>query len=422
MSEHNHSHEHTPVKQGIPVDPADTRRLYKEAHTNLGTPVGYFLAKAAEAQIKYERAYWMRRVDGARYTAKLATNRARLTQRAIENMEAENRLSGTEGSLKLERIVGNAVVLSLIPGVKAPPGGYSLVRRTAGETGTEGYGAPRGTQWVIQNLRMNTIQEFAVISQDNITAKEVQGPWLAVPIGNISTDQINAAEEARAKQEYEANEAEEAQRIKEHAEQVAQRREGRAEALREQQEQADIDNARREREIEEQRLAHEKAVSELHLVGPRNMEIRLRDTGAGIVADIKFMRGVKAPDFYQFVVNNNVLGYYPDGRHSGRKSENHIYERSVPVIPGQDNRVHIYGSTPHGNGGNPITIPVPKSLCDEEAPNLSRMELIMSAIRIYTGPRTRNGAPYLRDLRRQANISDITSKERYEAYKKVKNA
>ena len=412
------------MKQGIPVEPKETRRLYEELQTTEDSIVKYFLDKAAEAQIQYDRVYWLRRVDGAKYNAQLEANRARLTQRAIENMEAENRLSGTEGSLNLERTVGNAVVLSLILGVKAPPGGYSLVRRTAGETGTEGYGAPRGIQWVVQNLKMNSIQEFAVVSNDNQTAKSVVGPWLSVPIGNISTDQIQAAEEARAQQEYEANEAEQAQRAKEYSEQVAQRREDRAEALREQQAQADIDNAQREQKIEEQRIAHEKAVSELHLVAPRDMEIQLRDTGAGIVADIKFKRGKKAPDFYQFVVNGNVLGYYPDGRHSGRKSEDHIYERSVLVIPGIDNRIYVYGSTPHGDGGNPITIPVPKSLCDDDDDDKEsdRMSKIIAAVFNYTGRCTRSGAPYLRDLRRQSGINNITSKERYEAYKIVQNA
>ena len=48
----------------------------------------------------------------------------------------------------------------------------------------------------------------------------------------------------------------------------------------------------------------------------------------------------------------------------------------------------------------------------------SRMDLIVAAVRTFTGRRTRDGRPYVRDLRKHADrIPNITTAERDEAYK-----
>ena len=367
MSEHDHQHEHKArqTKYGE-VDPAQAARLRAEARENTGD-VAWALQMAADSDTQSEQLFWLRKVDGFRYMADRQAARDRLDQQARRNLEADERLAGTEASLRIVRIVGNACILALVPGAKRAPGKYALARRIAGETGTEGYGAPRGDQWVVQSLRMNALHEFSVVSEDSDSAKEVRGPWLSVPIGSVSTDAINAREREKAEALYAEREAAHARAAQAHSDKVAKRRQEQADALKQQQADADAMNAKRDREWEEKKAAHEKAVRELPLTAPRDMGIRLRDLkGAGMVADISFLRGTKAPNLYQFKVDGSVLGYHPDGRHSGRKPENHRYERTVTVPRGRNVEIHIYAVTDHGDSPNkPFTIPVPQSLCDD---------------------------------------------------------
>lgn len=49
----------------------------------------------------------------------------------------------------------------------------------------------------------------------------------------------------------------------------------------------------------------------------------------------------------------------------------------------------------------------------------TRMDKIVSAIQTYTGRRTKDGRPWVRYLRKHADMPDITTKERDEAYKKA---
>ena len=414
MGEHDHEHQLRQTKFGE-VDPEQSLRLAAEARENIGTNVGWALQKASEAQTQSEVEFWLAKVDGFRYMAQRQIARAKLDATAIRNLQADERLAGTEASLQVDTISGDACVLAYVRGPKAPPGGYTLIRRVAGETATEGYGQPPyGNKWVPRGLRMGVVHEFAVASWDSDTAKCVQGPWLSVAIGNVSDEAIQAAEQERYRQLYMEREARHAREAQEHSDAAAQRRQDQAEALREQQEAADAMNARRDREWQEKQAAHEKAVSELSLVAPREMEIRLRDLkGAGMVADISFLRGTKAPNIYQFKVNGTVLGYYPDGRHSGRKPENHRYERTVNVPRGQNVEIHVYGVTDHGDGGDEIILHVPQSLEQD------RPEKIEQATRTFVGRRTRSGKPYVKVLRRHSKMPDISVEERNTAHAAV---
>ena len=416
--DHDHEHEHAPAPVGVPVDEEETAQLSALAVIKRGTAEGYFLTKAANSSIQYERAYWMRRVDGARYNAARKRSKQKLTRRAQENIEAEERLFGTEATLEIIRIVGNAVVLKMNRG-ESRAGGYSLVGKISGQKGQTGHGAPHyPSHWVIQNLDMGTVYEFAVVSEDDQTAKEVMGPWLSVPIGNVSTEAIQTAEKTKAAQEYQDREELEAELERQHKEKVAKRRQERQEQLDLQREESKKDRERRERERIRREEIHKKAVKELPLVGPREMELRLNDRkGPFIDLEITFKRGKKAPQIYQFKLNGTVLGYYPDGRHSGRKRADHVYRRTVQVPRGQKTTLHVYGVTEHGDGGEPITIDVPKSLCEDEETSSSRMDNIIAAVRSFSGRRTRDGRPHLSDLRWDSGIKDITSKERNEAHK-----
>ena len=417
MSEHDHSHAPPPD----PVDPDETGRLREETHQNVGTPVGYFLAKAAEAQSQRERVFWLGKVDSARYFAARDEAQDYLTHRAQQNAEAEARLFGTEASVELVRAVGNACVLRLKPGEKTP-GKWSLIRRVAGETGTEGYGPPPyGDQWVPRDLRMGTIHEFAVVSEDVGGHAQVTGPWLAVPIGSVSTATIHEAARAAAEREYREREDAEAERQREHSAKVAQQRQDHADALTRQQEQADIDNARRERERIEREEAHEKAVKELPLMRPRDIDVRLRGLPDGrVLADIGWTRGEKKPLHYKFVLNGSVLGDDPGGRWSGAKPAGHRYSRTVEVPKGKTSTVVIAGVTNHGDGEVEFPIKVKADFCEPGDEEPSRMDRIVAAVRTFTGRRTRRGAPYLRDLRRHAGMRDITSKERHEAHRRAR--
>lgn len=362
MGEHDHAHGPA-IAAADPVDAGETADLRGEAKANAGTPVGYFLGRAAESGTGRERTYWLGRVDSARYFAARAEARARLDARARANLDADERLLATEASVELARTVGNAVVLRLVVGERPAPGGYSLIRRLAGESGTEGYGAPRSNQWVVQGLRMNVVHEFAVVSADEGSAKEVQGPWLSVPIGTVATADIQAAQVAAARREYQAREAAEAARAHEHSEAVTARRQKRAADIAAQGAAAREANERRDREHAARMAAHRKAVEELPLVEPRDVQLHLRDQGAaGMVCDVSFRRGEKPGRLWQFKVNGSVLGYPPDGRYSGRKSPDHVYRRSVPVHRGMVNEIAVYAVTDHGDARSAHKIDVPETL------------------------------------------------------------
>ena len=424
MGEHDHNHEHAArqTKYGA-LDPEETRRLREEVHRNIGTSVGYFLSKAAECETQSERVFWLGKVDSARYFAEREAAKEKLDRTALRNLEAVKRLEGTEASLHLDRVVGNACIVKMEADPARPsPGGYYLVRRVSGETGKTAYGSPMGGQWVVQGLAMDRLHEFAVVSQDDQTAQEVTGPWLQVAIGSVSTEFLQEAERAEAERLYNEREALEKERQAAHAAGMAKLREERAEDLAQQQRDADVMNAKRERERVEREEAHAKAVKELPQCAPVDLKFQLRDQkGSHILCDITFKRGQKACKLFQFQVNGTVLGYYPDGRHSGRKRAGHVYKRTVNLPRGQDSKIRVYAVTDHGDAGDTVTLPVPQSLCDPEparepAP-ANRMDRIIAAVRSFTGRKTRSGKPWLRPLRRHADMDDITGRERDNAHR-----
>ena len=353
-------HEHMPVAD--PVDRAQTERLRRDAREAGSTSVGYFLGKAAEAPTQKERTYWLNRVDSALYFEARAKYREYLDARTRESLDADRRLVGTEATLVADRIVGNAVVLRLVPGLSTPAGGYSLVRRLAGKTGLTGYGADRNGQWVVQKLQSNATHEFAVVSQDT-TAREITGPWLSVVIGTVTTREIQAGQEAEAKRQYEAAEAAEREKQRLHSERVARERRERAEAIERQKEEARVNRERMERQRIEREETHRKAVERLPFTAPRLMQFNLRDQNLpGMTLDISFRRGEDTCQMFLFKVNDTVLGDPPDGSYSGRKNPNHVYRRSVQLPRGRTSTVQVYSVTPHGNAGDPVEIVVGNSL------------------------------------------------------------
>ena len=359
---HAHDHKHYLPPESDPVDPAVTLELESDPLFASSTPIGYFLQKAAKSPTQTERTYWLGRVDSARYFAARDDTQDYLDQRAKENAEADARLFGTEASLITIKIVGNAVILQLVSGENVPAK-FTLVRRLQGQTGTTGYGPPNGDQWVVQGLDTDSVHEFAVVSEDGFSAKEVIGPWLAVPIGNVTTIEIQDTQRANAQQQYDENEAAERERERIAQEAADTRREQRRQDIAAQEEAARIERAKMDQGIAERQQIHDDAVEELPLIAPRDVKFHLRDLGkAGMVADITFRRGKKKCQLFQFKVNGTVLGYFPDGRHSGRKSEDHIYERTVTVIRGQKNTIQIYGVTAHGNSGDEQLLDVPNEL------------------------------------------------------------
>ena len=66
--------------------------------------------------------------------------------------------------------------------------------------------------------------------------------------------------------------------------------------------------------------------------------------------------------------------------------------------------------------GNIIEWPE-REIAPEPEPEPSRMDLIVASIKTFTGRRTRDGRPYVRDLRKHAGMPDITTSERNKAHK-----
>ena len=363
----SHEHQHDDAPPPDPVDAAETARMKAEAEAEGPTPVGYFLGQAANAGTQRERDYWLARVDGARYMADRQAARDDLAEKARESMEARARLIGTEASLELVRTVGNAVVLRLLPGERAPAG-FSLVRRLAGETGTEGYGAPRGDQWVVQGLRQDAVHEFAVVSEDRGGHAEVRGPWLAVPIGDTSTAEIQDRQRAEADQQAREQRERQEQAAREHSERVARERAERRERDRQAAEQARLEREQMERDRIRREEEHARAVEELPLMAPRNLTWELRDQGLPTMTlDVSWQRGERMPKLFQFKLNGSVLGY--SGEYDGVKPADHIYRRTVQVPRGQVSRLEVYAVTPHGDGSSgERTIEVPQSLPRERSP------------------------------------------------------
>lgn len=417
MEHHDHAPAHLQHAEADPVDPDQTARLLALSGEpeHAGTPIAYFLSEAAAARTRYARRYWLRRVEGAEHNLERAKGRERLAAAARRSLEAWEETAGTEAQLSVDRIVGNSVVLRLIPGLKRPTGHYSLERRRAGERGTTDEGRPREWKgshfWTVQQLDMGAVHEFAVCSNHDGGHAWVTGPWLAVPIGTVSTKTIQDADAAEAARERDEAFAQAA----EHTARVQRERVERAEALEAQGEAARAANERREAEIAAKMELHRQAVEELPQCAPRDMTVNIRKAGKMLLADIRFKRGLKAPDIYQFKVNGTVLGYFPDGRHSGRKPLDHVYERTVELPQGVVSRVEVYGVTKHGDAS------VAQEVSDEsEAPRMTR---ITGAVRRYHGQRTRGrpaGRPYLRQLRAQSGIDDISARERDRAFAATK--
>ena len=360
--DHDHHHDHHQEEHDDPVNPAETTKLQAEAQAAGSTPVGYFLGKAAGSTTQKERVFWLGKVDSARYFADRQRWRDKMDQRARESMEAEERLMGTEASLALERTVGNACILKLVEGDKKP-GKYSLIRRLQGEQGATGHGPPSNGQWVIQGLSNNAVHEFAVVSEDSTSAKEIQGPWLPVPIGMVSTQEIQAQKQAKAERQYRVAEEAEARKAREHSEKVALQRRKRQEQIKRQEERARKQREQIERDIARRQKEYDEGMAVIHEIAPRDMILQLRDQNLpGMTLDISFVRGTRKPQIYQFKVNGTVLGYSPDGRHSGSKPDGHIYHRSIQVPRGQITTLRVYGVNKYGDAGDEHTIDVPHNL------------------------------------------------------------
>ena len=418
--EHHHEHEPpVPDRSGDKVDPDQTERLLALAGEHPGTPLAHFAFQAAKAAKPYDRAYWLRRVEGAEHNAERARAKAKLAAAERDALERWERTAGTEAELNVRRVIGNGVVLGLVPGMKRPTGGYSLTWRRQGETRGTGEGRPipdgkGGHQWVVQGLPLGEVVEFTAVSEDESGYTEVTGPVLAVPIGVVTTAAVNAAAAAEAKREHDEAEAAAA----EETARVQRERLERAEALQAQGEAARAANVRREAEALHRRKVHREAVAELPRCAPRELSYKLRDTKGPLLCDITFRRGLKAPDIYQFRVNGTVLGYFPDGRHSGRKPPDHLYRRTVEIPRGRPSRIEVYGVTRHGNAEGGLVIGEP----DQPDTRQARIE---AAVRDYEGPRTLgfpSGRPYLRPLRKRAKMPDITGKERDAAARTVAGA
>ena len=79
----------------------------------------------------------------------------------------------------------------------------------------------------------------------------------------------------------------------------------------------------------------------------------------------------------------------------------------------------------HQRRGAKIAEPVTMSNEREEEKTvrkiLSRQERILETVRNFNGKRTRDGRPYLRHLRKDASLPDISRQERDEAYRTVQN-
>ena len=345
------------------VDAEQTARLKADAAKVKGTPLAYFLLRAAGAQTDKERKFWLNKVDSALYFEARKKYQRYLDQRSRENFEADLRLAGTEASVILIRTVGNACVLELQKGMKQADG-YSLIRRTQGEATTEGYGDPfTNGQWVIQNLQMGVVHQFAVVSEDDNSNKEVQGDWLEVSIGSTTTAEIQQRERAEADRQYQAAEEKQRREQADHVAKVAARRKARAEAIKRQEEEARIERERIERERIAQEKRYELEKSRLHEIAPRDLQLQLRENELGdMQLDITFERGLRTCDIYQFQLNGSVMGYYPDGRHSGRKRSGHRYHRTLTVLRGRVNTLRVYGVNDWGDAGELLEIHVPEYL------------------------------------------------------------
>lgn len=422
---HEHNHEHIPEEvfrevSRDPVDPTETERLKTQAFKAGSASEGYFLQQAANSKTKYERAYWMRRVEGARHNIERQKARDKLAAATQRNLDADMRLEGTERSLEIVRIVGNAAVLKaakLFPGenlkdAKQAPGGYSLVGRIAGRKGEFAWGNRKPLKncnsLVVHGMQKNMLYEFCLVSNDDQTAKESRGPWLDVRFGSVDLNAINRKREEEARAEYLANESEEQRKIRESKAAAFARNRKAQEQLQEQQKQADLDNARRERERIEREKAHEKAVKELPLTAPREVRHYLDQYNHLVVS---FRRGVKRCLHYRFTLNGSVMGDPPDGSYSGSKAASHRYERKITLRPGE-NTLEIAAVTNHGDSPETV-IQVTKPSAESYQPTaVTRESRILDAIETFTGRRTRSGRPYVRDLRTHSGIKDITVQER----------
>lgn len=343
MSHHDH---HESSVEG--VNSAETEKLKKEAKEAGSTSVGYFLGKAAESQTQKERDFWLGKVDSARYFAERKKVKEKLSASAIRNMEADIRLMETESSLELVRTVGNACVLKLIKGKKEPTDGWRL------QSGGTDYGRPMGNQWVVQNLKMDVTYHFHVSSEDAESGKNVTGPVLEVPIGNVSTAEINKKQKEQAEAEHAAREAARLAKEKELEEQRAAERAAQAEAIKRQEAEAAKERAEMDKRIKDQKEAHDKAVRELPLTGPQNLKIKVK----GLRAKISFEAGSKRCLFFRFTLNGSVLGAPPDGRYNGKRA-GHKYRRTVVLNEGT-NTIEVASVTNHGDHEETRTVEAAK--------------------------------------------------------------
>ena len=418
MADHEHEqHEHTVqrYRKYGELNEQITIQLRKEAEENIGTSLGYFLHKAAECETQSERSYWLNRVDSAKYMAARQVARDKLSESARRNIEADEKLFGTEAELEVKRVVGNAVVLQLLPGQKEPDK-YSLVRRKFGEQSTEGYSAPRGNQWVIQNLQMNTLHQFAVVSELSSHNKQITGPWIDVSIGNVDAQSIYNEELRKEKERYRKSEEAEAEKQRLHDERMRKQREDHNEQLKRQREQAKIERDKAEKLRIEREKEYERQMADLHKIKPTLTNFYFTDKwpdSPTMMLHIEYIRGEKMAKKFFTKLNGTVYGE----AHDGVVAKDFVMKKDLPVPRGTTAHLELYGWNQWGRATVERDIEVPQSLSPE--PPLTRMQIIMNHMKTYTGRRTRSGKPYVRDFRKHAGMDDISWRERNRAFKEL---
>ena len=281
-----------------------------------------------------------------------------------KRQEAEQALVGTESTVEINRIVGDAVVLDLVQGAKQADR-YTLISRRLGETGITGHGVcTYGNSWVIQNLPMNAVTEFAVVSEHENGRQQIQGAWLSVPIGNVSLEEINQQEAEKAKAERDAAFAAREAEVQAAYDRIA----AHMEALNRQQAEAERMNAERERELATKMREHEIAVAKLPETVARNVRLTVRPhTDTTLLADIRWQRGIRGCNHYKFEMNEaTVLGHL--GEWGGRKPATHEYLRTLTLPLGVQTVIDITPVTEHGDG--PSARVIIDGVVNTEEPNV----------------------------------------------------
>ena len=107
-------------------------------------------------------------------------------------------------------------------------------------------------------------------------------------------------------------------------------------------------------------------------------------------------------------------------------SDNETVSRLKEVLPAVRRLQYLHGPvTDQEIEEVKIEVDVDKALdqvekLDERLKESTRSDKIKDSVKSFEGKRTKDGRPYVRPLRKQAEMPDITTKERDEAYREVK--